>query len=330
MKKGRQALSFFDFAVKKGMIVVERIKQYVSEAQVMDPVSPGVVRELISRHGFRIKKSLGQNFLIDGNIIKKIIASVAPGPDDTVVEIGPGLGALTRSLAAKAGQVLAVEIDRNLIPVLEETMAGVNNVRIVHSDALKTDFDSLVKKNAGARVPVPEYKVAANLPYYITTPLIMHLLEKHSSISRIVVMVQEEVARRLTARPDTPEYGALAVAVNFYARPEMVFRVPRTVFIPRPEVDSAVVKIEVRDLPAVPVQDKGVFFALVRAAFQQRRKTLLNAVGGADKGFSREMWSGVFQQADIAPGRRGETLSLDEFARLADAYVNCREESKIN
>ncbi len=286
----------------------------------MDPVSPGVVRELIARHGFRIKKSLGQNFLIDGNIIKKIIESVAPGPADTVVEIGPGLGALTRSLAAKAGRVLAVEIDRNLIPVLEETMAGIDNVRIVHSDALKTDFDSLVKSNAGAL----KYKVAANLPYYITTPLIMHLLEKHSSISRIVVMVQEEVARRITARPDTSEYGALTVAVNFYARPEMVFRVPRTVFIPRPEVDSAVVKIEVRDLPAVPVLDRDAFFTLVRAAFQQRRKTLLNAVGGADRGLSREMWSGIFQQADIAPGRRGETLSLDEFARLADAYVKCR------
>lgn len=294
----------------------------------MEPVAPGVVRELISRHGLRIKKSLGQNFLIDGNIIKKIIAAVGPGSGDTVVEIGPGLGALTRALAAGAGQVLAVEIDRNLLPVLEETMAGANNVRIVHSDALKTDFDSLVKSCTGAA----KYKVAANLPYYITTPLIMHLLEKHSSVSRIVVMVQEEVARRLTAGPGTPEYGALTVAANFYARTEMVFRVPRTVFIPRPEVDSAVVKMEVRNLPAVAVKDKEVFFTLVRSAFQQRRKTLLNAVGGAGKQLSRAMWTGVFHEADIDPGRRGETLDLNEFARLADVYVDvlCRRGENKN
>ncbi|KJS12179.1 MAG: 16S rRNA methyltransferase [Peptococcaceae bacterium BRH_c8a] len=294
----------------------------------MDPVSPAVVKELISRHGFRIKKSLGQNFLIDGNIIRKIVAAVEPSPADTVVEIGPGLGALTRSLAARAGQVLAVEIDRNLIPVLEETMTGLDNVHIIESDALKTDFDSLVKAERGHTSSpftgdvVTQYKVAANLPYYITTPLIMHLLEKHSSINRIVVMVQEEVARRIMARPDTPEYGALTLAVNFYAHTEMVFRVPRTVFIPRPEVDSAVVRLDVRDTPAVSVKDKKVFFALVRAGFQQRRKTLLNAVGCIDKRISKEMWLGVFQQADIEPGRRGETLSLGEFARLADAYTN--------
>jgi len=286
----------------------------------MDPVSPAVVKDLISRHGFRIKKGLGQNFLIDGNIIRKIVDAVEPGLADTVVEIGPGLGALTRSLSARAGQVLAVEIDRNLIPVLEETMAGLDNVYIFESDALKTDFDSLVNK--ADRGNTSRYKVAANLPYYITTPLIMHLLEKHSAINRIVVMVQEEVARRLTARPDTPEYGALTVAVNFYARAEMVFRVPRTVFIPRPEVDSAVVRLEVRATPAVLVKNKKVFFALVRAGFQQRRKTLLNAVSCTDKRLSKEMWLDVFQQADIDPGRRGETLSLGEFARLADAYTN--------
>ncbi len=295
----------------------------------MDPVSPGVVRELIARHGFRIKKSLGQNFLIDGNIIRKIVDAVEPGPADTVVEIGPGLGALTRSLATKAGQVLAVEIDRNLIPVLEETMAGLDNVHIVESDALKTDFDNLVKSST-SDAGVFKYKIAANLPYYITTPLIMHLLEKHSSINRIVVMVQEEVARRITARPDTPEYGALTVAVNFYAHTEIVFRVPRTVFIPRPEVDSAVVRLQVRDTP-VPMKDKNIFFALVRAAFQQRRKTLLNAVGGTDKRLTKEMWLSVFQQADIEPGRRGETLSLVEFARLADAYADASADlPKIN
>lgn len=285
----------------------------------MDPAAPGVVREIISRHGFRIKKSLGQNFLVDGNIIRKIVAAVDPAPGETVVEIGPGLGALTRPLAQKAGWVVAVEIDRHLVPVLEETLADLDNVQLVEADALKTDFDRLVKERYG--VGGPGYKVAANLPYYITTPLIMHLLENRFAIRRIVVMVQEEVARRLTARPGTGEYGALTVAANFYARAEMVFRVPRTVFIPRPEVDSAVVRLDVLDRPAVPVADEKVFFRLVRAAFGQRRKTLLNAISAAEKGLSREEWSRVLQDAGLDPGRRGETLGAVEFARLADAYT---------
>lgn len=284
----------------------------------MGSLSPGTVKDLIGRYNFRIKKNLGQNFLVDGNIINKIIATAGLTPGDVVVEIGPGLGSLTLEMAEKARQVIAIEIDRSLFPILSETLGGLNNVSLVEADALKTDFDRLVLEMV--KEPVV-YKVVANLPYYITTPLIMHLLEQRFSISHMVIMVQEEVARRLTARPGTREYGALTVAANYYARVEIAFRVPRSVFIPRPEVDSAVVSLEVREKPAVSVLNEEHFFNLVRAAFQQRRKTLVNALGGMRAGLPREKWSGIFSRAGIDPARRGETLNLHEFALLANLYT---------
>ncbi|MBF7084152.1 16S rRNA (adenine(1518)-N(6)/adenine(1519)-N(6))-dimethyltransferase RsmA [Desulfallas sp. Bu1-1] len=284
----------------------------------MGSLSPGTVKDLIGRYNFRIKKTLGQNFLVDGNIIKKIIETAGLKPGDVVVEIGPGLGSLTCEMAEKARRVIAVEIDRSLFPILEETIGSLNNVSLVEADALKTDFDRLVFD--AVREPAV-YKVVANLPYYITTPLIMHLLEKRFSISRMVIMVQEEVARRLTARPGTREYGSLTVAANYYARVETAFRVPRTVFIPRPEVDSAVVSLEVRDQPAVSVLNEEHFFALVRAAFQQRRKTLINALSGMRDRVPKEKWSEILRQAAIDPARRGETLDLREFALLANLYT---------
>jgi 16S rRNA (adenine1518-N6/adenine1519-N6)-dimethyltransferase len=284
----------------------------------MGSLSPGTVKDLIGRYNFRIKKTLGQNFLVDGNIIKKIIETAGLKSGDVVVEIGPGLGSLTCEMAEKARRVIAVEIDRSLFPILEETIGSLNNVSLVEADALKTDFDRLVFD--AVREPAV-YKVVANLPYYITTPLIMHLLEKRFSISRMVIMVQEEVARRLTARPGTREYGSLTVAANYYARVETAFRVPRTVFIPRPEVDSAVVSLEVRDQPAVSVLNEEHFFALVRAAFQQRRKTLINALSGMRDRVPKEKWSEILRQAAIDPARRGETLDLREFALLANLYT---------
>jgi len=241
---------------------------------------------------------------------------------DIVVEIGPGVGGLTYRLAKTARQVIAVEIDRSVIPLLTETLAGLDNVALVEADALKINFDQLVQERTGALAE--GYKVVANLPYYITTPLIMHLLEGHSSVRKIIVMVQEEVARRLTASPGTKDYGALTVATNYYAVVEMAFKVPRTVFLPKPEVDSAVVCMTLRDNPAVAVIDEQIYFALVRASFQQRRKTLLNALGSVNKEFPRDRWLYVLQQAEIDPVRRGETLNLQEFARIADAYVKCR------
>lgn len=287
----------------------------------MDPTSPSVVRNLIEQHQFRIKKSLGQNFLTDGNIINKIVDTAELQLNEVVVEIGPGLGALTRRLAEKARQVFAVEIDRSVFCILEETLAGLNNVTLVQEDALKTNFDRLVNTHDNK---AGKFKVVANLPYYITTPLIMHLLEERFCISKIVVMVQEEVARRLTASPGNKDYGALTVAANFYAEVKTAFKVPRTVFMPRPEVDSAVVSLTVRELPAVNVLNENDFFTLVKAAFQQRRKTLLNALSSANKQIPKERWLDILHEADIDPTRRGETLNLQEFANLADLFTRSR------
>ncbi len=289
---------------------------------MLDTSSPSALRDLLQRHRFRIKKKFGQNFLIDGNIIEKILIAAELNNMDIVVEIGPGVGTLTYRLAKIARQVIAVEIDRTVLPLLTETLDGLDNVVLVEADALKIDFEQLVQERVGALAD--GYKVVANLPYYITTPLIMHLLEKRSFACKIIIMVQEEVARRLTASPGTKDYGALTVAVNYYAEVEMAFKVPRTVFLPRPEVDSAVVSMTVRRNPAVSVINEQIYFTLVRAAFQQRRKTLLNALGGVDKELPRNKWLYILQQAEIDPARRGETLNLQEFAHLADAYVKCR------
>ncbi|SFG99068.1 16S rRNA (adenine1518-N6/adenine1519-N6)-dimethyltransferase [Desulfotomaculum arcticum] len=285
----------------------------------MRSLSPGLVRDLLGRYNFRIKKGFGQNFLIDNNIIKKIVEAAELKSTDTVVEIGPGLGSLTRRLSERAGRVIALEIDRTLLPILEETLGEYDNVTLIEADALKTDFNRVVGEYSG---PVAQYKIVANLPYYITSPLIMHFLENSFNVSRIVIMVQEEVARRLTAKPGSKEYGALTIAVNYYASVETAFRVPRTVFIPKPEVGSAVVCLDVRDGPPVSVLNRDNFFALVKAAFQQRRKTLLNALSAVDREYSREDWLGMLGEAGIDPSRRGETLDLGEFAILANIYTH--------
>ena len=287
----------------------------------MGSLSPGLVRDLLGRYNFRIKKGLGQNFLIDDNIIKKIVQAAELKSTDTVVEIGPGLGSLTRRLSEKAGRVIAVEIDRNLLPILEETLTEYENITLIEADALKIYLKRLVGEYSGS---IERYKIVANLPYYITSPLIMHFLENDFNISRIVVMVQLEVARRLAAKPGSKEYGALTIAVNYYASVETAFRVPPTVFIPKPEVGSAVVCLDVRDGPPVSVLNRDDFFALVRAAFQQRRKTLLNALSGVVKQFTREAWLGMLNEAGIDPLRRGETLDLGEFALLANIYTRCK------
>ncbi|MCL6638424.1 MAG: 16S rRNA (adenine(1518)-N(6)/adenine(1519)-N(6))-dimethyltransferase RsmA [Firmicutes bacterium] len=275
----------------------------------------------MERFGIRARKSLGQNFLIDGNIIRKIVDAAGVGCDDAVVEIGPGLGALTATLARRAKSVIAVEIDRGLIPVLTETLAGAGQVRVFCRDALKTDFDALVEEQTGGvygKKGKP-YKLLANLPYYITSPLIMHLLTNRFHLSRMVVMVQLEVAARLAARPGTGDYGALTVAVNYFTSPALLFRVPRTVFYPVPAVDSAVVRLDARPEPPVAVADESLFFKIVRASFGQRRKTILNALAGAGLELSREARLEALDRAGIDAGRRGETLSLEEFAALTAA-----------
>lgn len=289
--------------------------------------TPAEVKAVMKRYGISCRKSLGQNFLIDQNIVKKIIDAACLTPEDLVVEIGPGLGALTVQAARSAGKVLAVELDRGLIPPLNEVLEGAGDVEIVAGDALQIDFDSMVEEKTGGTFSRGgrKYKLLGNLPYYITSPLLMHLLAGRFNISLMIIMVQLEVAARLSAAPGTKEYGSLSVAVQYFAEPEMLFRVPGRCFFPPPAVDSAVVRLAVRPEPAVAVRDEGVFFNVVKAAFGHRRKTLLNSLAGSGTGGDRGAWLQALGKAGIDPRRRGETLTLAEFASLADAFINFRE-----
>lgn len=293
------------------------MKFYSGGHRLKEVASPVVVRDLLSRNKLSCRKSLGQNFLIDSNIINKIIEAADLSAGDLVVEIGPGLGALTARIARSAGKVLAVEVDRGLLPVLAEVVEGAGDVEIIHGNALEIDFDSLVQKKTGGRFGrgSGKYKLIANLPYYITSPLLINILQERYNLSRMVVMVQSEVAARLAAAPGTKDYGVLSVAVQYFTDVKVLFRVPRTVFFPSPAVDSAVVRLLVRP-PLDPVQDEKTFFKVVRAAFGKRRKTLLNSLADSGFGIEKEVWRAVLESSAIDPGRRGETLCLAEFARL--------------
>ncbi|CEP67810.1 Ribosomal RNA adenine dimethylase [Moorella glycerini] len=285
----------------------------------MDSVAtPGRTLALVREKGLVPRKSRGQNFLVDLNIVRKIARAAGLGPDDTVVEIGPGLGALTQELAEQAGLVIAIEIDRDLISALKETLKDKANVRLVAGDALKVDFDELVagfKGDGGGRLPT--YKLVANLPYYITTPILMHLLTGKFQITELVLMVQAEVGYRMLALPGSKDYGSLSIVVQYYTIPAVILKVPRTVFYPRPEVDSLVVKLTRRAEPAVQAGDEDFFFRVVRAAFNQRRKTLLNALDSL--GLERPLLLKAMAVAGVEPRRRGETLTIEEFANLSKA-----------
>lgn len=289
-----------------------------------DLFAPSAVRKLMERHGFHCRKSMGQNFLADANIVDKIISSAILDKSDTVVEIGPGMGVITRAAAGRAGSVVSFELDRNLLPILKETLQGLENVHVVAGDAMEVDIDKAVISRTGNNGP---YKLIANLPYYITTPLIMHLIKRRFNISLFIIMVQQEVAERMAALPGGKEYGALSVAVQFYTEVALLFRVPRTVFMPRPEVDSAVVRLAARSKPAVDVPDEDLFFRIVRGAFGQRRKTLLNALSSALDCFTRDNIKKMLEDSGIDPGRRGETLSLTEFAEITRQVHACSDAS---
>lgn len=287
--------------------------------------TPARSAQLLRKHGFTFKKSLGQNFLIDGNILRNIAEAAELGPDTGVLEIGPGIGALTEKLAERAGRVIAVEIDQRLLPILEESLAPFPNVGIVHGDVLKIDLAELIRERfAGMR----KLSVAANLPYYITTPIVMRLLEERLPFATIVVMVQREVADRMRAAPGGKDYGSLSVAVQYYTEPEWIASVPRSVFIPPPSVDSAVLRLRVRERPAVETADEALFFDVVRAAFAQRRKTLLNNLQNmpAAKSLGKDGVRRMIESSGISPDRRGETLTLAEFAALADALAAIRSD----
>ncbi|MBC8080556.1 MAG: 16S rRNA (adenine(1518)-N(6)/adenine(1519)-N(6))-dimethyltransferase RsmA [Gorillibacterium sp.] len=281
--------------------------------------TPGRTREIVKRHGIVPKKSLGQNFLIDTNILKKIVIAARLDETKGALEIGPGIGALTEQLAKVSGKVMAVEIDQRLLPILDETLAPYDNVAVIHGDVLKLELTELIEREFSGFKGV---SVVANLPYYVTTPIIMKLLEEKLPLENIVVMIQKEVADRMTARPGTKEYGSLSVAVQYYCEAELVTIVPHTVFIPQPKVDSAIIRLKLRDVPAVKVSNEAFFFNTVQAAFAQRRKTLgNNLLARYFAKDQREMMNGLLAGIGIDPVRRGETLNMDEFARLAEALI---------
>ena len=273
---------------------------------------PKVTRHILSAFHLRASKRLGQNFLVDRSVVQGIVEAAELSPEDTILEIGPGIGTLTQGLAETGARVVAVELDKKLPAVLAETLKGYDNVQIVPGDILKLDIPEILGLRAGER-----FKVVANLPYYITTPIIMTLLEQRLPIERLVTMVQKEVAVRMTARPGSKDYGALSIAVQYFTVPRMVMDVSPRAFLPAPEVTSAVVACHVQDVPTVRPQDEKLFFRLVRAAFGQRRKTLLNALTGA--GLTKVQTRAGLAAVGIEEQMRGEQLSLTDFARLSDA-----------
>jgi len=281
----------------------------------MNLATPSAVREIINKYGFRLRKSLGQNFLIDANVRDKIVAASGVDADCGALEIGPGIGALTQGLAAAAKKVVAVEIDKALPPVLTEVLSGCENVKIICGDIMKIDLRDLIASEFGG-MPV---RVAANLPYYITTPVIMKLLEDAAPIKSITVMVQKEVAERMTAAPGGKDYGALSVAVRYRAKPRILFHVEQSCFMPQPKVASAVIRLDVMPEPAAAVKSEELFFAVVRAAFGQRRKTLVNALlGGGVAGLDKAELEKIVDFMGLPPAVRGEALSVAEFGELSN------------
>ena len=277
----------------------------------MDLTSPGAIRSIQSKFGFTFKKGLGQNFLTSDKVLDEIVR--AANPEGGVLEIGPGFGVLTQALAQSAQKVAAVEVDERLLPVLDYTLAEYDNVKIIHGDVMKIELHELLKEEF-ADMPV---SVAANLPYYITTPVITRLLEEKLPVDNIVVMVQKEVAERLSAKEGTKEYGAITVLCRYYTEPEIVTVVPASMFVPPPKVDSAVLRMKVLSEPSVKVKDERTFFKVVKAAFAQRRKTLLNCLCSAFPIPKPDMTQILTDTVGNA-SRRGETLSLEEFAKVSD------------
>ena len=280
-------------------------------------------KEVVQKHNFKFSKSLGQNFLIDTNVIDRILEGARVQEGDYVIEVGPGIGTLTKEMGRTAQKVVAIEIDKTLIPILEETLADFPNIEVINQDILKVDVQELVK----AKLNGGPVKLIANLPYYITTPIVMKFLEEDIPVTDIVVMVQKEVADRMNAQPNSKDYGALSVAVQYYCDTEIVAKAPRHMFIPQPNVDSTVIGLHVREERKYNVDNEDIFFKTVKASFGQRRKTLLNSLGGL--GFlSKDQIKVALQEANIDEKRRGETLSIEEFASLSNAVNRIHNESK--
>lgn len=280
--------------------------------------NPQQTIQVIQKYNFAFQKKFGQNFLIDGHVLDKIIAAANISKDDMVLEIGPGIGTMTQYLAEAAREVVAVEIDKNLIPILGETLVDYDNVTIINEDILRVDLNQLAKERNGGK-PI---KVVANLPYYITTPIIMGLFEKNVPIENITVMVQKEVAERMQVGPGSKDYGALSLAVQYYAEPYIVANVPPNCFMPRPKVGSAVIRLTRYAEPPVQVKNPSFMFQLIRASFNQRRKTLQNGLyNSADLNLSKEQIVEALRKMGLPETVRGEKLTLEEFARLSDLLL---------
>ena len=290
----------------------------MSELRLSNPVR---LAGIIEKYNFRFQKKYGQNFLIDDHILEKITEAADIRRDDLAVEIGPGVGTLTERLCEKAGHVLAVEVDQNLIPILQDTLSAYDNKTILNADILKTD----IRHYADEILPGAPIKVVANLPYYITTPIVMELLESDLPLTSVTVMVQKEVAQRMQATPGTKDYGALSLTVRYYTEPKVVTTVSKNCFMPRPNVDSAVICLQKRAYPAVETKDPNFLFRLIRASFAQRRKTLVNGIGNAaDLPITKQQATEALQSLGWSENLRGETLTLEQFAHLSDMLCEIR------
>ncbi|MDG4657989.1 16S rRNA (adenine(1518)-N(6)/adenine(1519)-N(6))-dimethyltransferase RsmA [Ectobacillus antri] len=285
-----------------------------------DIATPNRTKLILEKYGFSFKKSLGQNFLIDTNVLNRIVDCADLDNTSGAIEVGPGIGALTEQLAKRANKVVAFEIDQRLLPILEETLAPYPHAKVIHSDILKANVKQVMKEEFGEGQDV---MIVANLPYYITTPILFKLLEENLPIRGIVAMMQKEVADRIAAGPGTKEYGSLSIAIQYYTEAETVLTVPRTVFVPQPNVDSAVIRLTKRSKPLVDVTDEAFFFSVIRASFAQRRKTLMNNLANNLSGIPKDkVWlEQTLLRIDIDPKRRGETLTIEEFARLSNALL---------
>lgn len=282
-----------------------------------DIATPVRTKEILEKYGFSFKKSLGQNFLIDPNILRNIVSHANLTENSGAIEVGPGIGALTEHLAREAKKVVSFEIDQRLLPVLEDTLSPYDNVKIVHSDILKADVVKVIEEEMPG---IEDIMVVANLPYYVTTPILMKLLNDRLPIRGFVVMMQKEVADRITAKPGTKAYGSLSIAIQYYVTAEIAMVVPKTVFMPQPNVDSAVIRLIKHENPPVKVIDEDFLFEVSRASFAQRRKTILNNLqnGLVNGKQNKELILQALEEAGIEPSRRGETLSIQEFGKLAD------------
>ena len=290
----------------------------------MDLCDIRTIKALLGRHGFRFSKSMGQNFLIEDWVPRDIADASGASPDSGVLEIGPGIGPLTVQLAQRAAKVAAVELDRTLYPILDETLAPYDNVEVVPGDVMKLDLAQVIQEEFGGG-PVC---VCANLPYYITSPVILRLLEEHLPLTSITVMVQKEVADRMQVGPGTKDYGALSLAVQYYAEPEIVANVPPNCFMPRPNVGSAVIRLSVYEEPPVKVKDEKLLFAIIRASFNQRRKTLQNGLGHVPElGIPKEMTVQILEEMGLPASVRGEALTLEQFAGFANRAASLKEQS---